>query len=127
MINAEDFFGACLQTWTWEHLQSLALTSALLQPTGNPDEISALLSSAAATALRMPSLRTLMLWNGRVDNACAFVYRHRGLNKGGRSITWRGTWNLEVTPAVEEAWQAVASRGLPESRPAGARDREAGY
>ncbi|KAH6617007.1 hypothetical protein F5144DRAFT_380590 [Chaetomium tenue] len=110
MVNAEDFFGACLPTWTWEHLQSLALTSALLHPMGNPDEISALLSSAAATALRMPRLCSLVVWNRREDNACAFVYRHRGLNKGGPSITWRGTWNLEVTPAVEEAWQAVASQ-----------------
>jgi hypothetical protein len=58
MINAEDFFWhACKSTtWTWHHLQSLALTSQLLQPTGNRREIDALLCQAGLAALRMPRL-----------------------------------------------------------------------
>ena len=61
LSNAEDFFRGCLQTWTWEHLWSLALTLTLLQPTGSRGKIYALLSSAAAAALRMPKLHTLVL------------------------------------------------------------------
>lgn len=30
LVNAEDFFGACLPSWTWPRLESLALTSQLL-------------------------------------------------------------------------------------------------
>ncbi|KAH6854041.1 hypothetical protein B0I37DRAFT_441106 [Chaetomium sp. MPI-CAGE-AT-0009] len=111
LSNAEDFFGACLQTWTWEHLRSLALTSALLQPAGNPGRIYALLSSAAAAALRMPKLHTLVLWNGRRGNACAFVYHHQ--DRSRPYIAWRSTWDLELTHAVVEEWQTVASQVRP--------------
>ena len=109
LSNAEDFFRACLQTWTWEHLRSLALTSALLQPAGSRDKIEALLSSAAAAALRMPRLHTLVLWNGTRGNACAFVY-HRHRDRGRPYIAWRSTWHLELTDEVVEAWQTVASQ-----------------
>ncbi|KAK3291645.1 uncharacterized protein B0H64DRAFT_478377 [Chaetomium fimeti] len=111
LSNAEDFFGACLQTWTWEHLRTLALTSALLQPAGGHDKVYALLSSAAATALQMPMLHTLVLWNGTRGNACAFVYHYP--DRGSPYIAWRGTWDLELTHAVVEAWQAVASQVRP--------------
>ncbi|KAH6650579.1 hypothetical protein F5144DRAFT_589022 [Chaetomium tenue] len=30
LVNAEDFLGACLPSWTWPRLESLALTSQLL-------------------------------------------------------------------------------------------------
>lgn len=43
MVNAEDFFPACTQTWTWQHLRSLALTSQLLKYMGSRQEIYALL------------------------------------------------------------------------------------
>ncbi len=111
MSNAEDFFRACLPTWTWEHLQSLALTSASLQPAGDRGRIYALLCSAAAAALRMPRLHTLVLWNGRRGNACAFVFDHQ--DRGHPRITWRSTWDLEITKAVVEAWQTVASQARP--------------
>jgi hypothetical protein len=111
LSNAEDFFGACLPTWTWEHLRSLALTSALLQPAGSRANIYALLSSAAAAALRMPRLQTLVLWNGRRGNACAFVYHHQ--DRGRPHIAWRSTWDLKLAHAVVEAWQTVASQARP--------------
>jgi hypothetical protein len=111
LSNAEDFFRACLQTWTWEHLRSLALTSALLQPAGNRGKIYALLSRAAAAALRMPRLHTMVLWNGRRGNACAFVYHHQ--DRGHPQIVWRSTWDLELTHTVVEAWQTVASQVRP--------------
>ena len=107
MANAEDFFRACVRTWTWPHLQSLALTSEHLRITGNCKDIDALLCSAGAAALRMPKLHTLVLWNGRKRNACAFIYR---VDQNHASITWRGTWELELHPPVVEAWQRVASR-----------------
>lgn len=61
MVNAEDFFPACTQTWTWQHLQSPALRSQLLQYLGSRREIYALLCSAGSAALQMPRLHNLAL------------------------------------------------------------------
>ncbi|KFZ19476.1 hypothetical protein V502_03631 [Pseudogymnoascus sp. VKM F-4520 (FW-2644)] len=91
LLNAEDFFRACLLAWTWQNLRSLALTSQLLKPTGSRLETDALLFRAGVSALQMPKLRTLVLWNGGRGNAAAFIYR---VHRGSATITWRGTWNL---------------------------------
>lgn len=105
MVNAEDFFQACTRTWTWQHLQSLALTSQLLQSTGSRQETYTLLCSAGVTALQMPRLHTLVLWNGTQGNACAFIYH---TDRYYAYLTWRSTWDLELSPCVVKAWQCVA-------------------
>lgn len=114
MVDAMHFFQGCMpdslgrhldrETWTWQHLQSLALTSQCLQRTGNRREIDALLGRAATVVLRMPKLHTLVLWND--TNACAFIYSWD--SAGGARITWRGTWELDITPYVVQMWQPVA-------------------
>ncbi|KFY91384.1 hypothetical protein V500_04688 [Pseudogymnoascus sp. VKM F-4518 (FW-2643)] len=79
MVNAEDFFPASPTTryrdpWPtgpWERLQSLALTSQLLRPTTSHQETNALLFRAGVSALQMPKLRTLALWNGTRGMAAA--------------------------------------------------------
>jgi hypothetical protein len=106
MVNAEDFFQACKPTWTWPYLQSLALTSQLLRPTGNRQEIDALLYEAGITALQMPKLQTLVLWNGGKGNACAFIYY---ADRNHASVTWRGTWDVQLSRPVVEVWERVAS------------------
>ncbi|KAH8592819.1 hypothetical protein B0O99DRAFT_517057 [Bisporella sp. PMI_857] len=105
MVNAEDFFQACMRTWTWQHLQSLALTSQLLQYTGSRQDTYTLLYSAGTIALQMPRLHTLVLWNGTQGNACAFIYH---TDRYFAYLTWRGTWDLELSPCVVRAWQCVA-------------------
>ena len=105
MVDAEDFFQACQPAWSWENLQSLALTSQLLRATGSPREIDILLYEAGAAALRMPSLRTLVLGNGRKGIACAFIYH---TDRYHASITWRGTWETKLSPRVVEVWERVA-------------------
>ncbi|KAK0714708.1 hypothetical protein B0H67DRAFT_536609 [Lasiosphaeris hirsuta] len=108
MVNAQDFFQACQPAWTWARLESLALTSQHFQDPGRRDEVDALLFKAGVTALRMPKLRALVLWDGRKDNACAFVYRTGGDHA---SVTWLGTWNMDLSPRVVEAWRRVAFDG----------------
>lgn len=105
MVNAEDFFHACVSTWTWQHLRSLALTSQLLRRAGSRHETDALLHQAGLTALRMPRLQTLVLWDGGKGNACAFIYH---TVRDDACITWRGTWVLELSPRVVEVWERVA-------------------
>jgi hypothetical protein len=106
MVNAEDFFQACTPTWTWQRLQSLALTSQLLRQMGSREETDALLYQAGITALRMPRLQTLVLWNGTKGDACAFIYQCT--DRDGAHVTWRGTWDLELSPRVVEVWERVA-------------------
>jgi hypothetical protein len=106
MVNAEDFFGACLPSWTWPHLESLALTSQLLcYDWGRRVFIDNLLYKAGITALRMPKLRTLAIWNGREGNACAFIYH---TDQTSAHITWRSTWEMHLSPRVVEVWERVA-------------------
>jgi hypothetical protein len=81
--------------------------SSHLKHTGSREAIHALLYGAGVAALRMPRLHTMTLWNGRKENACAFIYQ---TENGCSSITWRGTWDLELEPHVVEVWQEVASK-----------------
>ncbi len=107
LVDAKDFFQACMQTWTWQHLQSLALTSELLQSTRSREVIYALLSSAGISVLQMPRLHTFVLWNGTRGNACAFIY---DTDRYSAHLTWRSTWDLELIPCVVKVWQHVASK-----------------
>lgn len=107
-VNAEDFFdrAACNPSWTWHRLESLALTSQLLRDTQGRKGIDALLYVAGVTARRMPRLRAFVLWNGIQGQACAFLYQ---TGAGRASITWRGTWYMQLSSRVIEAWQCVAT------------------
>lgn len=100
MIDARHFFQACQQEWTWSSLQSLTLTSQCLTISEDPSRISDLLWEAGITAFNMPSLHTMILWNGGAGEACAFKYK-----KSDISITWCGTWAPVFHPRVLEAWE----------------------
>lgn len=113
MINAEQLFRHCQSTWSWSHLQSLALTSQLLQDDWEKSEqIETLLCRAGVLVQKMPKLHTFVLWNGGKGHACAFIYR---IDRDSASVTWRGTWHLELSPIVIKSWQLAASK-LPFSK-----------
>ncbi|KAF5705620.1 hypothetical protein FMUND_12060 [Fusarium mundagurra] len=106
-VDAMDFFEACEEEWTWEHLISLSLTSSFLFRSikGQKQRIDDLLIAAAKLVLRMPNLTTMALWSGGAGKACAFMYTR---TKHYAHITWRGTWDLEISRQVLEAWEDVA-------------------
>jgi hypothetical protein len=108
MVNAEELLlPRCFNSsWTWHRLESLALTSQLLRDTQSRKEIDALLHVAGITARRMPRLQAFVLWNGIKGEACAFIYHADG---GSASITWRGTWDIQLSSRMIEAWQCVAT------------------
>jgi hypothetical protein len=113
IVNVEDFLEACEPSWTWPRLESLALTSQLLyHGRGRRAGIDALLYGAGMTALRMPRLRTLAIWDGREGNACAFIYN---TDQNYAYVTWRGTWEMDLSPRVVDVWERVAleSRSCP--------------
>ncbi|KAL6694639.1 hypothetical protein J3F84DRAFT_50422 [Trichoderma pleuroticola] len=106
MVDARDVLRHCRPSSTWPRLKSVALTSQLLRDHPDTGSIEALRCRAAALAKRMPALDTLVLWNGAKGHACAFIYRVRGSRA---SVAWRGTWRLEMSGHVLEAWNSVAS------------------
>lgn len=114
MVNAEELFRQCQSTWSWSHLQSLALTSQLLQEDSEKrKQMKVLLWRAGVLVQQMPKIHTFVLWNGGKAHACAFIYR---IDRDSASVTWRGTWHLELHPLVVEEWQLAASKQLPFSK-----------
>jgi hypothetical protein len=61
LIDATQFFQAYEQSWTWHHLESIALTSPLLAQEGNIQEITLLLFIAGNVARAMPKLKLFAL------------------------------------------------------------------
>ncbi|KAF5626565.1 hypothetical protein F52700_8627 [Fusarium sp. NRRL 52700] len=103
LFDAMNFFEACEEEWTWHQLESLSLTSNLLFR--SIQHINSLLIAAAKLVLRMPNLTTMVLWNGRAGKACAFMYTK---TEHYAHVTWRGTWDLEISRQVLRAWEDVA-------------------
>ncbi|KAJ0152475.1 hypothetical protein CTA2_211 [Colletotrichum tanaceti] len=105
VVEADDFFRSRRHDWVWEGLASLVLTSRTLASAADRGDVAELLRSAAAAALSMPMLHTMVLWNGTGDAACKFSYR---VESGRASIGWRGTWDLRLEDGVVGAWCEVA-------------------
>ncbi|KAM0426340.1 hypothetical protein ACHAPT_008381 [Fusarium lateritium] len=99
--DARHFFTACQPEWRWERLRFLALTSRIMTAERH-EEVAPLLLNAARVAMRMPELQTMALWNGAKGEACAFTFRRED-----SSITWKGTWEMELEKKVVDAWRQV--------------------
>ncbi|KAH8598429.1 hypothetical protein B0O99DRAFT_538530 [Bisporella sp. PMI_857] len=108
MIDAQQFFESCQPSYTWHHLQSLTLTSSILAQTARQKEISALLHDASLAALNMPQLESMVFWNSKHGEACAVIYQ-RIKASSYATLTWRGTWDFELSHDVVKSWQKVAS------------------
>jgi hypothetical protein len=90
MIDPQQLFNSCQLSFTRHTLQLLTLTSAILTQTAAQKEVFALLHNSNLAALNMPQLESMVLWNGKHGEACAFIYKR---NKASRQakLTWRGT------------------------------------
>ncbi|KAJ8128775.1 hypothetical protein O1611_g4855 [Lasiodiplodia mahajangana] len=109
MIDAQQFFTSCQQLpYAWNLLQSLTLTSSTLAQTTPRRDVYTLLQNASLAALNMPQLKSMVLWNSEQGQACAVIYlRHTA--SGMATLTWRGTWDLDLSYDVVESWKKVAS------------------
>jgi hypothetical protein len=106
LIEARQFSNACNKEWTWDYLESLALTPLVMQEGEKYQRpLQKLLIDTAKLALRMPKLKALVLWRGFTGKACAFMYTRTELCA---DITVRGTWELVLSQDVLEAWEDVA-------------------
>ncbi|KAI8627239.1 hypothetical protein F5Y19DRAFT_487212 [Xylariaceae sp. FL1651] len=113
-VDAEHFFEAALtqplQSVTWERLNTLVLTSRLLDPSQASTQdgahaLTKMLLNAATAAQRMPQLCVLAIWHGARGSACLFKY-HRG--PYCCSIQTKGTWLPTLMPSVIQAWTKAA-------------------
>jgi hypothetical protein len=86
----------------------LTLTSSLLTPDTTKKKILTLLHNASSAALKMPQLETLALWTGKKGEAAAVIY-HRKPASRRATLTWRGTWEFELSRRVVDSWQKLAS------------------
>ncbi|GAB0138107.1 hypothetical protein EsDP_00006352 [Epichloe bromicola] len=103
MIEASLFFSSLAEAHcTWPRLRSLSLTSKLLHRDAGGEELSSLLTGAAAAVKCMPSLGRMFLWNAGEGEGCSFQYR-----RSQRAIVWRGVWDLELGAEVLRAWDEV--------------------
>ncbi|KID94816.1 hypothetical protein MAJ_09229, partial [Metarhizium majus ARSEF 297] len=109
MADDGFFFAARQDTWKWEKLTSLVLTSRVLTHNADPLDINNMLRDAAAAALKMPRLETMELWNGRRGVAMLFRYQ-RARNGQSVIIPVRGTSDFSLGVAATEAWDMVARR-----------------
>ncbi|CAD6586272.1 MAG: hypothetical protein ASARMPRED_002491 [Alectoria sarmentosa] len=106
--DASHFFDACQKWNIWPRLESLALTSNVLESQQRSGYINDSLATVALVAMKMPRLKSMELWNGRAGFAGVFQYQIFESDRTAK-ITWRGTWDLPLAPHVLKAWQAVAS------------------
>lgn len=118
LIDAEDFFhelwpvdgnetrDGLTKRGLWTNLKTLALTSRLLHPSVRRSEIQKLLLAAASSALFMPKLEVMELWNAGQGHAAYFRFEKESLP----TITLRSTWPLASTLLQQTMarWEAVA-------------------
>ncbi|KAH8711816.1 hypothetical protein GQ44DRAFT_661502 [Phaeosphaeriaceae sp. PMI808] len=106
IIDAQQFFTSCQQLpCTWNVLQSLTLTSSTLARTASYQNVYTLLRNASSIALKMPQLKTMALWNSEPGQACAVIYQRYTTMA---TLTWRSTWDLELSDDVVESWKKVS-------------------
>ncbi|KAK1252913.1 hypothetical protein MKX08_004100 [Trichoderma sp. CBMAI-0020] len=113
IIDAKQFFEARGRDWKWASLTTLILTSRLLEPLGNQPNITTMFLRAARTALRMPKLELMEIWNGRRGVAAVFRYqtsRYKANSEAKQRptmMTWRGTWMFRLEVPLIQAWEYV--------------------
>lgn len=52
----------------------------------------------------MPKLEMLEIWNCKVRDSAAGVFRYEKLDRAG-NIVWQGTWDLNMSKQAKRAWQ----------------------
>ena len=67
-----------------------------------------MIQAAAAAAKNMPKLKTMEIWNGRKGLAGVLRYQASEFGRPA-SLTWRGSWDLQLDRHAIHAWKAVES------------------
>lgn len=114
IIDARDFF---LPFSTirdpalpdFPRLQFIVLTSNELSSDKSPICVNNLLRTAGSSALKMPELQVMELWNGRRGEAAIFRYERRPSNTVA-IIRWSSSWDFSPDLEVIAQWKEVAHK-----------------
>ncbi|RMJ07499.1 hypothetical protein CDV36_012897 [Fusarium kuroshium] len=104
VFDAQDFFSP-RYSHNWASLTTLALTSNLVL-TCSSEVVNELLVKVAEVAKHMPRLEMLEIWNCKVREKVAGIFRYEKSDRTG-NIVWQGTWELYMSRQVQRAWQEV--------------------
>ncbi|KAM7196054.1 hypothetical protein V8F20_007248 [Naviculisporaceae sp. PSN 640] len=119
LADAGQFFELIRPGWVWPNLKTLVITSTLLEPDGDPDEIGTMLRRAAkVAAAKMPRLEVMEIWNGRKGLAALFRYRADRETRQA-TISWKASWGgggggkfkVMEEKSLHRAWEAVMRGG----------------
>ncbi|UPK97039.1 hypothetical protein LCI18_007974 [Fusarium solani-melongenae] len=103
-FDAQDFFSPRF-SHNWASLATLALTSNCVL-TRSSEVVNELLVEVAVAAKHMPKLEMLEIWNCKVRDSAAGIFRYEKPDRAG-NIVWQGTWDLNMSSQVKRAWQEV--------------------
>ncbi len=91
----------------WSYLKRIALTSPIISPVGDTEEINDLLQAAGNAARQMPLLEVMELYNADKSNAAAFTF----VKTAETSIAiWRSTWQFDMDKRVRQTWITTVER-----------------
>lgn len=109
MVEAFGFFDAASKAdCEWPHLASLHLTSSRLRPSSDARQINDMLELAARVVLRMPALKSLVIWYGTRGVASEFRYEVSPADRT-TCIHWRATFPFAWGDDAVEAWRTAAA------------------
>ncbi|KAL6830616.1 hypothetical protein J3E69DRAFT_196824 [Trichoderma sp. SZMC 28015] len=107
-INGRQRIPPSIYKPTWPNLESIALTSSLLDVAADTKSINNLLRAAAGAALEMPKLQTMEMFSQRAMSVFVFQYC-RSLD-GMPTITISSSWSHPLEPEVVSAWDRVGHK-----------------
>ncbi|KAL6805996.1 hypothetical protein J3E68DRAFT_442229 [Trichoderma sp. SZMC 28012] len=107
-INGRQRIPPSIYKPTWPNLESIALTSSLLDVAADTKSINNLLRAAAGAALEMPKLQTMEMFSQRAMSV--FVFRYCRSLDGMPTITISSSWSHPLEPEVVSAWDRVGHK-----------------
>lgn len=91
----------------WPQLKQVALTSPVISPFWDGEELNDLLQAAGIAARQMPFLEVMELYNADKTNAGAFTY----VRTPDTSIAiWKSTWQFDIDNRVRQTWMTTVEK-----------------
>lgn len=113
----EPYFNKQLNTKlpVWTQLKQISLTSPVISPVEDVEEINDLLQAAGKAARHMPLLEVMELYNADRTSAGAFTYARTAdpgyvSTENTSMMIWKATWRLEMDHRVRQTWQSTVEK-----------------
>lgn len=91
----------------WTHLKQITLTSPVISPIEDAEEITELLQAAGVAARQMPLLEVMELYHADKGSAGAFTYVKTA---DSCMAVWKSTWHFELDDRVRQTWISTVEK-----------------